>query len=92
MPNPLLILAWYLVLSAITLTVYGVDKHRARTERRRVPERTLQGLALMGGWPGALLGRRIFRHKTRKHGFSAVLFAISLLHVAVWTYLLVSSG
>jgi uncharacterized membrane protein YsdA (DUF1294 family) len=92
-PNPLvIILAWYLALSLVTFGVYGFDKRRARRGGRRVRERTLQGLALVGGWPGALLGRRTFHHKTLKRGFTAVLYAIALLHVAAWAYLLVSGA
>ena len=33
------------------------------------PERTLHLLALLGGWPGAILARRRFRHKTMKVPF-----------------------
>ncbi len=87
MPNPLVvILAWYLALSGITFGVYGFDKRRARRGGRRVRERTLHLLALLGGWPGALLGRRHFHHKTLKRGFSAVLYATVLLHLALWAW------
>ena len=48
-----------------------------------MPERTLHLLALMGGWPGAILGQRQFRHKTRKLPFLIVFWAVVVLHVAV---------
>jgi len=41
--------------------------------------RDLLGLALIGGSPGALLARKLFRHKTRKEPFSTQLLAIIAL-------------
>jgi uncharacterized membrane protein YsdA (DUF1294 family) len=41
-----------------------------------VPERTLHLLALLGGWPGAILGQRHFRHKTRKVSFLFAFWAV----------------
>ncbi|MBN9524373.1 DUF1294 domain-containing protein [bacterium] len=77
----------YLLLVAVASTVsfvtYGFDKRRAASGGRRVPERTLHVLALCGGWPGALLGQRQFRHKTQKVWFRAVFWATVAVHVAV---------
>lgn len=71
------------VLSLTTFFVYGLDKRRAKTQGRRVPERTLHLLAWFGGAPGGLMGRRTFRHKTRKSGFSARLALAMILHAAI---------
>ena len=80
-------LAVYLaVIKLATFAVYGVDKRRARRGKWRVPEKTLFLLPLLGGSVGALLGMRMFHHKT-KHwyfvwGIPAILLAQSEL--AVW--------
>ncbi len=79
-----LIGAAYAVASAVTFVVYAIDKRRARRAEWRVPEATLQTLALLGGFPGAYAARRAFRHKTRKVGFSWTLHAIAALHLAAW--------
>jgi len=71
------------VTSLFSFLVYGFDKHRAAAGGRRVPEQTLHLLALLGGWPGALLGQRRFRHKTRKVPFLIAFWATVVLHVAV---------
>ncbi|WP_247742604.1 MULTISPECIES: DUF1294 domain-containing protein [unclassified Ruegeria] len=63
-------------INTLTLLAFGWDKLRARRRKRRVPERRLLWLAALGGSPGAIVGRWIFRHKTRKRGFSRWLFAI----------------
>ncbi|MDP1655014.1 MAG: DUF1294 domain-containing protein [Hylemonella sp.] len=73
----------YGLSSLITFAVYAVDKSAARTGGRRVPERTLHLLALLGGWPGALLARQWLRHKSRKPRFSAMLWLTVLGNVAL---------
>jgi uncharacterized membrane protein YsdA (DUF1294 family) len=70
------------VMSAVTFITYGLDKGRARRGGRRVPEATLHLMALAGGWPGAIAGARLLRHKTRKAGFNLVTAAISIVHLA----------
>ena len=71
------------VMSLVCFSTYGWDKQRAKNGGRRVSERTLQLLAFFGGWPGALIGQRLFRHKTEKLSFLAVFWLIVVLHVTV---------
>lgn len=81
----------YLVLvlatSAISFAAYGIDKKRAGTSIRRIPERTFHTLALLGGWPGALCGQRYYRHKTQKTPFLIVFWALVVLHITLVIYL-----
>jgi len=77
---------WLIAINLVTFAVYGADKRRARRGAWRVPEKTLFLLPLLGGSGGALLGMRVFRHKT-KHwyfvwGVPAILLA--QLALAVW--------
>jgi uncharacterized membrane protein YsdA (DUF1294 family) len=78
------ILAAYALASAATFVAYGLDKRRAVRGGRRVRERTLHWMELAGGWPGALAGQVVFRHKWRKGAFMAVFGAIALGHLAGW--------
>jgi uncharacterized membrane protein YsdA (DUF1294 family) len=71
------------VMSLITFVAYGFDKRRAQNDGRRVPEKTLHLMALFGGWPGALMGQRVFRHKTQKLSFRIVLWLCVALHLAI---------
>jgi len=72
-----------LVMSIMCFTAYGWDKRRSINGGRRVPENTLQLLAFCGGWPGAMLGQRHFRHKTKKLPFLIVFWAVVVLHIAI---------
>ena len=88
-------LAVVLVFSFVAFVFYGFDKRRAQTDGRRVPEKTLHLLALFGGWPGALMGQRVFRHKTQKLSYRIVFWLCVVLHLAVVggvVYLLQSRG
>ena len=78
--------AYLVVVFLIAFTVYGADKRRAKKDRRRVPEKTLFLLALIGGSVGAWAGMYTFRHKTRHWYFVWGIPAILLAQVvlAVW--------
>jgi uncharacterized membrane protein YsdA (DUF1294 family) len=72
-----------LVMSLACFVAYGGDKGRAANGGRRVPEQTLHVLALLGGWPGAWLGQRHFRHKTQKLSFLIVFWCVVVSHLAI---------
>ncbi len=69
-----------LAMSPVCLLAYGWDKRQAGNGGRRVSEGTLHLLAFLGGWPGALMGERLFRHKTQKVKFRIVFWVAVLLH------------
>lgn len=60
---------------------FGWDKHRSERGLWRVSERSLLALALFGGALGALLGQQVFRHKTRKQPFRALLWCAALINI-----------
>lgn len=65
---------------------YGVDKMQARNLEWRVKETTLHTLAIIGGWPGALVGMHFFQHKTRKAAFQVPFWIILMgWQVVSWT-------
>lgn len=84
-------LGWALAVSAalscVGFLLHAVDKRRARRHGRRVPESWLHLVEVAGGWPGALVAMRLFRHKTRKVRYRVVFVAMVVMHVAavvVW--------
>ena len=70
-----------LLVNCVTVLRFWQDKMRAQAGERRIPEADLLGLALIGGSPGALLARHLFRDKTRKEPFSTYLLVIVMIQV-----------
>jgi len=64
----------YALTSILGFGVYGFDKHRAEAGEWRIPENNLHLISLLGGWPGALIGQQVFRHKTQKTSFQSVFW------------------
>ena len=84
------ILAGYLVIiNIITLAVYGSDKKKAINHEWRVPEKILLLLAFVGGSVGALLGMKVFRHKTKHLKFIICNPLFFILQAALLGYLFV---
>jgi uncharacterized membrane protein YsdA (DUF1294 family) len=69
-----------LALSTVAFFAYRSDKRRAAAGAWRIPEATLHFMALMGGWPGAFLAQRAFRHKTSKVSFQVLFWLVVLSH------------
>lgn len=72
-------LLFLLTINCVTILRFREDKRRAIAGARRIPEADLLALALIGGSPGALLARKLFRHKTRKQPFSTRLQLIAVV-------------
>ena len=81
---------WLVVVNIAAFAAFGVDKSRARRDEWRLRERTLFLLAILGGSLGAILGMRLFHHKTRhwyfRFGLPAIL-ALQLMAVAALVFL-----
>lgn len=71
---PVMLLVAYGLLSGLAFLMYGADKSAAEQGKWRTSESTLHTIALVGGWPGALVARRVFRHKTSKQPFRTIFW------------------
>jgi uncharacterized membrane protein YsdA (DUF1294 family) len=72
-----------LLVNARTAQLFWMDKRYAQEGRRRIPEASLLGMAAIGGTPGALIARQMFRHKTRKQPFSMYLWLIGVVQAGL---------
>lgn len=81
------LLVYLAAVNLILFAVMGADKSRARRRARRVPERTLFALCLLGGGAGGVLGMCVFRHKTRHLKF-VIGFPLILIAEAAFLFLL----
>lgn len=84
---------WLIAVNAAAFLVFGLDKWKAKRTQahprtRRVPEKTLFLLAALGGSVGALLGMRVWHHKTLHrsflYGIPAILLAELAAGIALW--------
>lgn len=80
----------YVAVSVVAFLTYGADKAAAVRGRRRTPESTLHALSLAGGWPGALVARQHYRHKTVKQPFRAVFWSTVVLNCGLLVWLVVA--
>ncbi|MDP3638593.1 MAG: DUF1294 domain-containing protein, partial [Azonexus sp.] len=71
---------------------YALDKSAAQGGRWRTQESTLHLLALIGGWPGALIAQNRLRHKSRKTSFQLVFWMTVLLNCGGLGWLLSTPG
>lgn len=79
-----LLIAWLLLVNLISFGQMYSDKRRARRNQWRIPERALFLTAWLGGSVGAILGMRLFHHKTKHRKFVFGMPAILILQLAVW--------
>lgn len=77
----------YTAMSLATFIVYALDKRAARRGDWRVAENTLHGLALLCGWPGALLAQELLRHKSVKPAFRRVFWLMAAVNVLAFVLL-----
>jgi len=71
------------VLSTLTYFTYRSDKRRSESGAGRTPESTLHLGELLGGWPGAFLAQRRYRHKNAKFSYQVIFWVIVALHQLV---------
>lgn len=82
-------LAYYLAAVNILLCLLmGLDKLFAKLQKRRIPEKTLFLLAIIGGGFGGTLGMYSFRHKTRHTAFAIGFPALTILQIAAVIFLM----
>ncbi len=87
----------YALISAVTFFVYRKDKNIAQANRGRtdnafqgrIPENTLHMLGMAGGWPGALVARIFFRHKTTKASFVQAFWVTVAVNIAFTCFILI---
>jgi uncharacterized membrane protein YsdA (DUF1294 family) len=79
---------WYPAISLATFFTFALDKLKAKQRElmpaRRISEKTLHTLSLLGGFPGALLAMHLVRHKTHKPLFRAIALLSAALHACLW--------
>jgi len=82
------ILVIYLIsINIIAFLTFGWDKLQARKNRWRVSEKTLFLSVFLGGGLGAIVGMKVWHHKTRKWYFKFGIPVIVILQVGGALYI-----
>ncbi len=82
------LIGFYALMSAISFSLYGLDKRASTRGGWRTSEARLHLMELLGGWPGALLAQRVFRHKTRKTSFQVMFYVAVVANLAALAWIL----
>ena len=81
------LLYYLIVITVVTFFVYGIDKWKAKQGSWRISETTLLILAVIGGSIGALLGMKVWHHKTMHKKFRYGLPLILIIQIILIGYL-----
>ena len=76
------LLIYLAAINIVAFFLYGIDKWKARHDKWRITEARLIWIAVAGGSIGALLGMKIWHHKTKHNKFRFGLPAILILQIA----------
>ena len=79
-----ILIIYLIAVNLLAFILYGADKKRAKKREWRISEKTLIGIAAIGGSVGALLGMYVFHHKTRHWYFRYGLPVILIIQLLLW--------
>lgn len=82
-----IVLFYVLAINLIAFLAYGIDKLKAKKNMWRIPEATLIWMAVVGGSIGAILGMKVWHHKTLHKKFKFGIPAIIIIQIALIGYL-----
>lgn len=78
----IIVIAGYVILlNLLEFALMGIDKWKAKSYAWRIPESTLFIVAIIGGSIGAIIGMRVFHHKTRHRYFTYGMPAILIIQL-----------
>lgn len=86
------ILIYLVAINIVAFFLYGIDKWKAQRNKWRVTEARLLWIAVAGGSIGALLGMKIWHHKTQHNKFrfglpAILIFQIAAIFAALYYYI-----
>jgi len=69
-------------LNLFSFAAFGIDKYLSIHKKRRISEKRLLLITILGGSVGSLAGQKLFNHKTQK--FKGILWVAFLTHILVF--------
>ena len=89
---PLMIFGIYCGMSALTFTVYALDKLAAKRGAWRISENKLHILSISGGWAGAIFAQQFLQHKSTKRDFRIVFWITVILNIGAGVWFLIPNS
>lgn len=71
------------VWNLITFIMMGIDKSRAKADKRRISEKMLLTSSFVMGAAGITAGALVFHHKTRKFKFQILVPLSIIVNIAI---------
>lgn len=87
-----ILITYLLIINAVSFLFMLIDKRKAIKKAWRIPEATLWGIAAIGGSLGAVLGMRLFRHKTLHLKFAVGLPVLLAIHIFLLLFLYIKTA
>jgi len=81
-------LEYLLIVNIVGFAIMGLDKYYAKHDMRRIPEKTLFMVAIVGGSIGSIVGMYTFRHKTKHKSFTAGMPLILIVQILIYYFFL----
>ena len=78
-----IVLIYLGVINVVTFFLYGIDKRKVKRSKWRIEESTLLWWAVLGGSIGAILGIKIWHHKTQRKKFAVGVPMILLTQIMI---------
>lgn len=78
----------YVAMSLLAYLLYAGDKSCAKQGKRRIPEKTLHLVEMVGGWPGAFIAQQHLNHKSTKKSYQIQFWLIVAAHLLLWIVVL----
>ena len=84
-----IIVAYIVIINICAIIMYGSAKKKAQTRKdRRISEKSLLKVCILGGALGGLLGMQIFRHKTQHKKFTVTVPLLFVLQLILYSFIL----
>ena len=78
-----IIAAIFILLNIFSFGMYAYDKLAAKSGRRRIPEKSLLTISILGGCFGGTLAMYLFRHKTQHTRFILVNWIADAVYLVI---------
>lgn len=72
-----------LIVSILTIILFGIDKLAAKSNGQRLSEEFLIVICILGGAIGGSIGMLLFNHKTKKENFRKTIPVLALIYLLI---------